>query len=415
MSEREQPGPVSQLEAARLSIVHLKLEGSEDLWRAVESALRVSARSLDVARVGLWLLSDDRTALHEVAKHDERSGALATDIDRKWTLSLAGWPAYLAAITSRRVIAAGDARTDPRTAELRDGYLDALGIAALLDAPVFVGGTVWGVVCHEHVGAARPWSQREIDFAVSVADMLSALLEQSSRIEAQRLLLVEEQAAAGARHAEALVRTVAAIGHDFNTVLQSVTTLAEGARREGDPAARDRALAEIVDASRQGSRIVAQLRDVGRPAPAEVGGADLSLVVEGLRRRLEALLAPDHDLATVLDPDALVAASRPDLERILMNLAVNAREAMPAGGTVHVAVRAAGQTVVLAVRDQGVGIPAAVRDRVFEPYFTTKIERSSGLGLFAVQAIATQTGGTIDLTSVEGQGTEVAITWPRIG
>lgn len=398
-------GPDSaELEAARLRIVHLKLDASEDLWRVVEGALRTSALSLGVARVGLWLLSADRRALHEIVLH-------GGDSERR-SLPLDAWPRYLDAVLSRRVVAADDARTDPRTAELTDAYLVPFAITSMLDAPVFIAGEVWGIVCHEHVGPPRTWSPREIDFAVSVADMLSALLEQSARLRAEKHLRAEEATVARIRRAEMLVRTAAGIGHDFNTVLQAITLAAERASTAPDDQVRQAAIRTIIDDARRGSRITRQLVELSRPRERPHDKLDLAFVVEDLRPTIETLLGERHSLVTELASGALVPATRADVERILLNLAMNARDAMPDGGTVTICVAASGGTASLTVRDEGAGIDPDVLDRIFEPYFTTREGRSSGLGLFAVETIAALTGGRISVDSDVGAGTAITIIWP---
>jgi len=139
-------GPTSRLETARLGIARIRLEVSDDLARALGRAVAISAATLDVARVGVWALSEDRSALVRIGTSD---GELRTE---PAVLPLAKWPAYAAAIDERRVIAAADARTDPRTSELADGYLVPLGISSMLDAPIFLAGEVVAIA-HLYGGA----------------------------------------------------------------------------------------------------------------------------------------------------------------------------------------------------------------------------------------------------------------------
>ncbi len=128
--------PVS-LDSARLQIARLVLDDFADLKRAMLTAARVSATTLGIARVGVWSLSEQRTTLCRVALHELRRPEAVAVEDLE--LPVAEWPAYLAAVLSRRVIAAGDARTDARTSELADAYLVPHGVTSMLDAPLFVG------------------------------------------------------------------------------------------------------------------------------------------------------------------------------------------------------------------------------------------------------------------------------------
>jgi signal transduction histidine kinase len=313
-------------------------------------------------------------------------------------------------MSSRRVVATADALTDPRTAQLADSYLIPHNVASMMDAPLFLRGEVWGVVCHEHTGTPRAWSEREVAFAVSVADMLSTMLEQAMRLAIEARLRQTEAELAQLRRAEAVVRTAAAIGHDINTLLQAISGRAELAVHY-DAGGQSEALLDIVGDCQRAARIVGQLRELDAPAKTLGVGSDLSFVIEDTRATLDSLLAPSHTLVIDLAPEAAVPASRADLERIVLNLVVNAKEAMPLGGTVSVTARRTVSSVSLEVRDQGGGIAPEQADQIFEPYFTTKNGRNTGLGLFAVATIARRTAGVVAIDSTPGTGTTVTITW----
>ncbi|HYQ03950.1 MAG TPA: HAMP domain-containing sensor histidine kinase [Polyangiaceae bacterium] len=400
--------PVS-LDSARLQIARLVLDDFGDLKRAMLTAARVSATTLSVTRVGIWSLSEDRATLRRVALHDLRrpDQHAAEDLE----LPLSEWPSYRAAMSSRRVVATDDALTDPRTSQLAEGYLIPHGVTSMMDAPLFLRGEVWGVVCHEHTGEARTWSDREVGFSVSVADMLSTMLEQAMRLAIEARLRKTEAELAQLRRAEAVVRTAAAIGHDINTLLQAISGRAELAAHQAQNG-QSETLAEIVGDCQRAARIVGQLRELDAPTQAVGFESDLSFVIADIRATLDALLAPTHLLEIDLAPEASVPVGRADLERIVLNLVVNAKEAMPSGGTVTVITRRTETHLSLEVRDHGSGVPAEQAEQIFEPYFTTKNGRNSGLGLFAVATIARRTGGVIALDSVPHEETTVTITWP---
>ncbi|HYP77854.1 MAG TPA: GAF domain-containing sensor histidine kinase [Polyangiaceae bacterium] len=396
------------LDSARLQIVRLVLDDFADLKRAMLTAARVSATTLGVTRVGVWSLSEDRSTLRRVALHDLRRPDNQTTEDLE--LPLADWPSYRTALSSGRVVATDNALTDLRTAQLADSYLVPHGVTSMMDAPLFLKGEVWGVVCHEHTGAPRIWTEREIAFAVSVADMLSTMLEQAMRLAIEARLRQTEAELAQVRRAEAVVRTAAAIGHDINTLLQAISGRAELAAHHGSGELSE-ALQDIVGDCQRAARIVGQLRDLDAPAQTLGFESDLSFVIEDTRATLESLLAPNHTLRLDLTEEASVPATRADLERIVLNLVVNAKEAMPEGGVVLLTTRRTPSSVSLEVRDQGSGIPSDQAAHIFEPYFTTKNGRNTGLGLFAVATIARRTSGVVALESVPGAGTAVRITW----
>jgi two-component system, cell cycle sensor histidine kinase and response regulator CckA len=399
--------PVS-LDSARLQISRLVLADFADLKRAMSIAARVSATTLAVTRVGVWSLSDDRAALRRVALYDLRRPDQPTTDDVE--LPLAEWPEYLAAVSSRRVIAATHALTDARTSELAEAYLVPHGVASMMDAPLFLRGEVWGIVCHEHTGDPRVWSDREIGFAVSVADMLSTMLEQAMRLAIEARLRQVEAELARLHRAEAVVRTAAAIGHDINTLLQAISGRAELALHS-DHGKQSEALLDIVGDCQRAARVVGQLRELDAPVQTIGVESDLSFVIEDTRATLEALLAPSHTLRVELAAEASVPAGRADLERIVLNLVVNAKEAMPLGGTVSVVTRNSAAGVSLSVSDQGSGIAPEQAAHIFEPYFTTKNGRNTGLGLFAVATIGRRTRGVVAIESTPGKGTTVSVTW----
>ncbi|HET7539255.1 MAG TPA: HAMP domain-containing sensor histidine kinase [Polyangiaceae bacterium] len=400
--------PVS-LDSARLQIARLVLDDFADLKRAMLTAARVSATTLGVTRVGIWSLADDRGSLRLCAQHDLRQPD--EQANGEVTLPLSKWERYLAAVSSGRVVATADALSDPRTSQLAEAYLIPHGVTSMMDAPLFLRGEVWGVVCHEHTGLPRVWSEREVAFAASVADMLSTMLEQAMRLAIEARLRQTEAELAQLRRNEAVVRTAAAIGHDINTLLQAISGRAELSVHQGE-SEQSEALLGIVGDCQRAARIVGQLRELSAPARAVGLEADLSFVIEDTRATLDALLAPSHSLELELAPEARVPASRADLERILLNLVVNAKEAMAEGGLVSVSTRRSASNVSLEVRDQGSGIPPERAEHIFEPYFTTKDGRNTGLGLFAVATIARRTQGVVALDSAPGKGTRVTITWP---
>jgi two-component system sensor histidine kinase/response regulator len=131
-----------------------------------------AARVLEVDRASLWLYSEDRS---RICCRDlyERGADLHSDGPE---IAAASYPRYFAALAESRSVAANEARTDPRTAELSHSYLEPIGIQAVLNAPVWLAGRTVGVLCLEHVGSSRSWEVDEEYFAASLANIVSLAL-----------------------------------------------------------------------------------------------------------------------------------------------------------------------------------------------------------------------------------------------
>lgn len=396
-------------ERARLALARLGLRVSDELFVALERAARVSARTLETERVGIWLLEPKVARLRCVTLFERTPERVSSG----QLIELAACPAYADALRSRKFVAADDAVTDPRTRELAPGYLIPNGITSMLDAPIFRGGEVCGVVCHEHTGAPRAWSERDMDFAGSVADILSALFEQASRLALEEKLRRAERM-------ESLGRLAAGVAHDFNGILGIVAlnaSLVEAAA-SAPPTARE-AAQDILETVDVGRRLVGQLMAFARLKPVATGAIDVVEVVRAMQGLFLALQAQCHVELTLPAGELQVVADRAQLEQVVMNLVLNARDASPPGATVHVRIEDEAQDgerfVVLRVEDHGRGISSEVVAHLFEPFFTEgKAERGTGLGLATVLSIAEQCGGTVEVESELGRGSVFTVRLPRI-
>jgi PAS domain S-box-containing protein len=217
-----------------------------------------------------------------------------------------------------------------------------------------------------------------------------------------------------ARRMESLGELAGGVAHDFNNLL---TVIGENARfaLEGstDPVARE-SLAEIQRASERGAELAAQLLVFGRPGPAGVAPVDLNAAIADVERLLSRTLGGGIVLGVRPAPGLPpVGATRGQVDQILLNLAINARDAMPEGGRLEIATEAAEDHARLTVTDEGTGMPPEVAERAFEPFFSTKPEgRGSGLGLATVNGIVRRIGGRVSLRTEPGRGTIVIVRLP---
>jgi len=181
-----------QIQKHRDVLLKLARSDKSDLDRTLRSITALAAATMEVARVSYWSLQENDSALVCELLHHRPSNSA----DEKFAgtrLSATDAPAYFAALELKRPVVANDVLTHPATVGLVEGYLKPLGITSLLDVPVWVRGEVVGVICHEHIGPARAWSAEEIDFASSLAAMISLALEESHRARSERLLRESEE------------------------------------------------------------------------------------------------------------------------------------------------------------------------------------------------------------------------------
>ncbi len=235
-----------------------------------------------------------------------------------------------------------------------------------------------------------------------------------------------------ARRMESMGRLAGGIAHDFNNLLTVIGGLAIlTARRMQEGTRERRDLDQIVQASERASALTQQLLTFGRKQVAETELLDLGAIVRGLESLLRRLIGEHITLLTMVEPHlGRVRGNRAQLEQVVMNLAANARDAMPDGGTLTIRVENAlvngrfaeeklqlepGSYVVLLVSDTGEGMDAVTQARVFEPFFSTKDPaRGTGLGLATVYAIVEQAGGAIYLYSEVGRGTTFKVYLARV-
>ena len=253
-------------------------------------------------------------------------------------------------------------------------------------------------------------------------------LKEHKRTEEQRKAL--EAQLFQSQKMEAIGRLASGIAHDFNNMLSVIMAYAEGLMRElgdGNPLQGD--VREIVAAGERSAALTRQLLTLSHKQITKPEIIDLNAVVKELEKMLHRVLGRNVDLVMTLSAELLpVLADRGHLEQVIMNLVVNARDAMPKGGllkietanadpgdvfTSEVAGRAPEQYVRLTVTDTGIGMDEKIQLHLFEPFFTTKGEGiGTGLGLSTVYGIVKQSGGNIQVESRPGEGATFRIYLP---
>jgi signal transduction histidine kinase len=236
---------------------------------------------------------------------------------------------------------------------------------------------------------------------------------------------VEERAKAEeqlrqAQKMQALGQLTGGIAHDFNNLLTVIQGSADILRRPGlDEPKRIRFAEAIVQTATRAAALTSQLLAFARRQPLQPEVIDVNERIVVMTDLLDRALGERVAIRTDLAPDLCpIEADPAQLESAILNVAVNARDAMPEGGTLTIVTRPAAlgdgrRAVAVSVRDTGSGIPAEILEHVFEPFFTTKsVGRGTGLGLSQVYGFATQSGGDIQVESEMGRGTIVTLLLP---
>ncbi len=246
-----------------------------------------------------------------------------------------------------------------------------------------------------------------------------------------RELQMEEQYLQ-AQKMESIGRLAGGIAHDFNNIMTAILGFGSMILDQlGDNHPLRHAMEQIVSAGERATNLTRQLLTFSRKQMVEVRILDVNAVIVEMNQLLRRALGEDIELVSLLDDDSsTIKADAGLLQQVIMNLAINARDAMPRGGQLVIHTGRAqldekfcrsrvnvkpGDYVLLALRDSGTGMPKDVLDHLFEPFFTTKPKgKGTGLGLATVYGIVKQCNGHIEVESEPGVGTEVKIWFPRV-
>ncbi len=325
-----------------------------------------------------------------------------------------------------------------------------LALAAVFDDPeVFAAGSegprgVISTVDHRTRCHRKGGDEVEVEMSVSViregpSESLSlAVRDISERIQAQHDLKRKEDQLGRVQKMDAVGGLAGGVAHDFNNLLTAIMIGSDLLRARMD-AGDSESLAEVVEirsAAERGADLCQQLLAYGRRQRMAPVPLDINSVVDGVAGMLRRTVGAQIELVLDLGSDlGLVEADRSQMDHVVMNLALNARDAMPQGGRLTLTTRELvltdsqngasaahihgelepGRYVVLEVSDTGEGMDQATVERAFEPFFTTKeLGKGTGLGLSVVYGIVTQSGGAVYLDSIPGVGTTSVVLLPRI-
>ncbi|MCK4343607.1 MAG: response regulator [Phycisphaerae bacterium] len=403
-----------------------------DLKPALREITAAAADTLAVERVGVWLYNEQRSEIHCLDLYERSANRHSEGVK----LTAADYPAYFAALDAGRAIAAHDAHADPRTKEFSDSYLMPLGITSLLDAPIRIGSEVVGVVCHEHVGPARPWALEEESFTGSVADLVALALEACERTRTQAELRRAKEAAEAANQSKS--EFLANMSHEIRTpmtaILGYLDLLTEGCQRTctfGQELSQEymatirhnaNKLLQLINDILDLSKIEAGKLDVERItcSPIQVAAEVQSLMqVRAREQGLHLWFGNEGPIPEKIQTDPA------RLRQILINLVGNALK-FTRQGEVRLVLRFTplGKTddgttpsplMQFDVIDTGIGMSEEQVTRLFQAFTQadTSMTRKfggTGLGLAISRHLAKMLGGDITVESKPGMGSTFHMT-----
>jgi signal transduction histidine kinase len=393
-----------------LSLLHevgRSLVETLDIEGVLDAGVRNLARIVGCERAFLTFATDAGEALEVRAVFGLPAATLGRRIPS--AASAAGL-----VLATRAPVAVEDARLDPR---VDPAMREATGARAYLCVPLLVRDRTIGVAVVVETSGPRAFTPAEVDRAVAVANQLAVAAENARLYEdlrqsyaelarAQDQLIQQERLAA-------LGELSAVVAHEVRNPLGVIFNSLGSLRRLLRPTGDARMLLDIVgeEADRL-NRIVGDLLDFARPSTPEFRPEHLSHVVD--EAVAAALGQNPAGVKLVRDPDEELPPVPLDarlVRQAVLNVAINAVQAMPRGGRLRVKVRRTPGGALLEIEDSGAGIPEEVRHRIFEPFFTTKAS-GTGLGLAVVKRIVEGHGGEVAVSSPPGGGTVFALRFP---
>ena len=431
---------MSEVRLAALLDLNDRLTQSSDPGAVAHAASEVIGTTLDVVRVGYGVIDPVAETITS-----ERAWCAPTIIPFPAMLRFRDHGSFIEDLKAGEIVAIADVAADPRTAADAEAT-KALSVTALVNLPIVEQGAFVALL---YVNDDRPraWSEEEIGFIREVAERtrqaverrraeqelaeLAASLERQVEERTRDLLATEEQLRQ-AQKMEAVGQLTGGLAHDFNNLLTGISGAIEMMQvriRQGRTSELDRYTGAALGATRRAAALTHRLLAFSRRQTLDPRPTDVNRLVHGLEDLIRRTVGPRIDLEVVGAVGLWSAMVDPNqLENAILNLCINARDAMPEGGRITIETankwiddRAGrerdldpGQYLSLCVTDTGTGMTPEVRARAFDPFYTTKpMGEGTGLGLSMIYGFARQSGGQVRIYTELGQGTTVCVYLPR--
>jgi signal transduction histidine kinase len=389
----------------------------------IHHALKSIGEFAQVDRAYIFLFSPDGTTMSNT--HEWCAEGITPEIEGLQRLPVEDFPWWCARIKQRQAIHIPRVEDMGQEAIAEKNILMAQDIRSVVVVPLFYARKVEGYLGFDAVRSEKEWSHEDIALLTIVGEMFMNAL-QRHKAEEERRSLVDQIVAA--RSLENVAKLAGGVAHDFNNLLGIILNCATAISSGLKGTKHERYTDDLLTATKQAATLTRQLLIIGRRNIVEPSVLRPNQVLRDLCHLIEHTLGEGVECSMQLDETiACVRLGRTQLEQIIVNLAMNARDAMPHGGRLFIMTKSVvlgeadtsnridvrpGGHVCLSVRDTGTGMTAEVLSRALEPFYTTKRPQGTGLGLSTVHSIVTEANGHIRLSSSPGNGTTVAIYLP---
>jgi GAF domain-containing protein/ActR/RegA family two-component response regulator len=407
-------------EVQLLRRIGLDLSRSLDLPRVLQSIVEAAREGTGSDAAFCAVVEPATLEVETIASTGERSSAF-----RRYRIrpgqGVGGW-----FLLHKRPFRTDDYLSDPRFVHAFDDAARAEGIVANLGVPILHQDQLTGILWVFN-RTPRPFTDRDEAFLAGVGDHAAVAIA-NARAHAERQRTLEELRASQDRLVQterlrALGEMASGVAHDFNNLLAVILGRVQLLLVRVSEADLRRGLQIIERAATDAAHTVQRIQEFTRIRQTQVfEPIDLGRIVReameltrGRWKDEAQIRGVTYAVTTELAEVPPIAGEAAELREVFTNLLLNAVDAMPDGGRIHLAVWAADGTVLATVRDTGPGMPPEVRERVFEPFFTTKGPRSTGLGLSVVYGIVHRHGGRIDVESAVGHGATFTLQLPAVG
>lgn len=393
---------------------------SGDLNSFISTLTRKLSEALKVSRVSVWKLNkiDAISNITCLDLFDAKTNTHSKDV----VLTSEDFPIYFETLMTDRTLLFDDVYNDDRVKDFTKEYFPANQVTSMLDAPFHFSGKIAGVLCFEHTGEKRKWKIEEEAFVISAADILSIVFEASQRKELEATIQRTDKM-------DSLGKLTGGVAHDYNNMLGVIlgySELLEASLTDNENLMEY--VKQINHAGKRGAKLTKKLLDFSRNLGSDAEKVDINSLLTDEKDMLEKTLTVRIKVNYDLDENLWPAwIDKNDMEDAILNLSINAMHAIEGPGELsfktcneHLnAVNAQylnlhqGDYVTLIISDTGSGMTEAVRKKIFDPFYSTKGENGTGLGLSQVYGFVQRSNAAVKVYSEVGKGTQFKFYFPK--